>query len=183
MQRMPQSPTTGGPATEPLPSLTAALQAGRVAYRVPGADKASVLRALVARLELPPTIDRDVVYELLLAREALGSTGVGDGIAVPHVGRPLVPEVPRCTATVCFLERPIEFQALDGKPVHTLFTILCPSVRTHLHLLSRLGFVLQDKQFKAALAGQATAERLLELLGRAESSIVGGAAAARRPVP
>ena len=70
-----------------------------------------------------------------MARESLGSTGIGDGIAIPHVRNPIVMHIPRPTITLCFLEHPIDFGALDGQPVHTLFTIVSPTVRAHLHLL------------------------------------------------
>src|SRR5438034_985186 len=62
-------------------------------------------------------------------REALQSTGVGDGIAIPHVRNPIVLHVSRPMITLCFLERPIDFGALDGKPVHVLFSLISPTVR------------------------------------------------------
>ena len=69
---------------------------------------------------------------------ALRSTGIGDGIAIPHVRNPIVLHVPRPMITLCFLEKPVDFGALDGKPVHALFSLISPTVRAHLHLLSRL---------------------------------------------
>ncbi len=73
----------------PPPSLSEALRAGGVHYRVAGTDKASVLHAVVDLMKLPDEVDRDFLYQVLLAREALGSTGVGDGIAIPHVRNPI----------------------------------------------------------------------------------------------
>jgi PTS system nitrogen regulatory IIA component len=71
--------------------------------------------------------------------------------------------------TICFLKQPIDFQAIDGQPVHTLFLLITPTIRAHLHLLSRLGLVLRDREVKAALARQAPREELLEVLARAET--------------
>ena len=80
----------------------------------------------------------------MLAREAIAPTAIGEGIAIPHVRNPVVLHVGRPSITLCFLEQPIEYDALDGKPVHTLFTIVSPTTRAHLHLMSKLSFVLRD---------------------------------------
>jgi len=152
----------------PTPNLSDALATGGIYYRMGGVDKASVLQAVVDVMKLPEEVDRKFLYEVLLAREALGSTGVGDGIAIPHVRNPIVLHVVRPVVTLCFLERPVEFGALDGRAVTTLFTLISPTVRAHLHLLSRLGFALRDADFKAAVMQQAAREQILEALKRAE---------------
>ncbi|NUN96749.1 MAG: PTS sugar transporter subunit IIA [Candidatus Omnitrophica bacterium] len=152
----------------PLPSVSEALQAGGIFYRIGGQDKNTVLRAVVDTLRVPEEVDREFLYQVLLAREALGSTGIGDGIAIPHVRNPIVLHLPRPTITLCFLENPIEFGALDGNPVTTLFTLISPSVRAHLHMLSRLGFILRNKDFRAHLSEQSSREELLRALKAAE---------------
>jgi nitrogen PTS system EIIA component len=161
------------PSKLPLPGLCEALKAGGVAYRVAGDDKPSVLRAIVDLLKLPEEVDREFLYQVLLARESLGSTGIGDGIAIPHVRNPVVLHISKPTVTLCFLEHPIDFRAIDRQPVSTLFTLISPTVRAHLHLLSRLGFVLQDPAFKAALKRQDSRDELMDALSRAEAAIPG----------
>jgi PTS system nitrogen regulatory IIA component len=150
------------------PSLCEALQAGGVHYRVGGTDAASVLRSIVDMVKLPEEVDRQFLYQVLLAREALGSTGIGDGIAIPHVRNPIVLHLSRPMVTLCFLDHPVDFRAIDGQPVTTLFTLISPTVRAHLHLLSRLGFALRDTEFKKAVKEQASREVILETLRRAE---------------
>ena len=159
------------PSKVSLPSLSEALKIGGVAYRVGGTDKPSVLRAVVDVLNLPEEVDREFLYQVLLARETLGSTGIGDGIAIPHVRNPVVLHVSRPTVTLCFLEHPIDFLAIDGQPVNTLFTLISPTVRAHLHLLSRLSFALQNRDFKAALKRQASRDELMELMAAAEANL------------
>jgi PTS system nitrogen regulatory IIA component len=154
-----------------LPTLTEALLAGGVVYGVGGTDQASVLRSVVAVLSLPEEVDRDFLYEVLLARETLGSTGIGDGIAIPHVRNPLVLHVPRPSVTLCFLETPIDFHAIDGKPVDILFTLITPTARVHLHFLSRLGYVLRDAELRAALLRRAPIGELLSEFARIESAL------------
>ena len=161
------------------PSLADALRIGGVHYRIGGVDKPTVMHAVVEAMQLPEEVDREFLYQVLLAREALGSTGIGDGIAIPHVRNPIVLHVSRPMVTLCFLERPVDFGSLDGLPVTTLFTFISPTVRAHLHLLSRLGFAMHNAAFKDAISHQASREVILETLRQAESGL--GHSAASRP--
>ena len=63
---------------------------------------------------------------------------------------------------LCFLDAPVEYDALDGKPVKVLFMPLSPDVRIHLHLLSRISFALRDAKFRALLAAEARRDEILE---------------------
>lgn len=160
------------PARAHQSSLAEALAAGDVLYGVEGDDKASVLRSIIDVLILPEEVEREFLYQVLLAREALGSTGIGGGVAIPHVRNPVILHITRPAVTICFLKRPIDFQAIDGQPVHTLFLLITPTIRAHLHLLSRLGFVLRAQEVKAALARQAPREELLAALALAEAALL-----------
>ena len=101
----------------------------------------------------------------------MGSTGIGDGIAIPHVRNPVVLHVSKPTVTLCFLEHPIDFHAIDNEPVDTMFAIISPTVRAHLHLLSRLGFVLRDPEFKNVVKNRSAREAIMDALVAAESAI------------
>lgn len=159
------------PSKIPLPSLSDALKAGGISYRIGGNDQPSVLRAIVDVLNLPEEVDREFLYQVLMARESLGSTGIGDGIAIPHVRNPVVLHVSKPSMALCFLDHPVDFKAIDSQPVSTFFTLISPTVRAHLHMLSRLGFVLQNPDFKSAIKRQASREELMEALVRAEAGI------------
>jgi PTS system nitrogen regulatory IIA component len=145
----------------PLPDPVQALASGGIYYRVAGTDRDSVLRSVVELLRLPDHVDREFLLQVLLARESLGSTGIGDGIAIPHARNPIVLNVERPTITLCFLENPVDFTALDGLPVTMLFTLVNPTVRAHLHLLSRLAFILNDKGFRDVLKRQGSRDEIL----------------------
>lgn len=135
-----------------FPTLAAALEAGGVHCGVQGDDKLSVLRNVVSLLQLPPQMDPEFLLQVLLAREALGTTAIGDGIAIPHVRNPiLLQNKPLPAISLCFLARPIDFGALDALPVRILFMLTSPTVKVHLHLLSRLAYALHDREFRAAL--------------------------------
>ena len=163
----------------PPPSLLAALRDGGIYYRIGGQDKGSVLRAVVDTMKLPEEVDREFLYQVILAREALGSTGIGDGIAIPHVRNPIVLHLSRPMVTLCFLDHPIDFGALDGRPVTTLFTLISPTVRAHLHLLSRLGFALHAQAFKEAVTRQLGKDEILAALEGVEKALIVG----NPPVP
>ena len=154
-----------------LPSLLEAVRAGGFLYGIQGTDQATVLRSIVGQIRLPDGCDRDFLYEVLLARESMGSTGVGNGIAIPHVRNPVVLQVAGPSVSVCFLHDPIDFNAVDGKPVDILFTLISPTVQSHLHLLSRIGFVLHNADFRAGLVRRAPAAELFGLLEKAEVEI------------
>ena len=150
-------------------SLADALSDGGIFYRVSGSDKESALKAVVENIRLPDNADRDMLLQFILAREAVSSTGIGDGIAIPHVRNPLVLDVDQPIVTLCFLEKPIDFFSLDDKPVFCLFTIVAPTVRTHLYLLSRLAFALRNPDFKNAINNQNSRDEIIELCRRVES--------------
>lgn len=166
----------GAPAA--LVGLAEALQAGGIFYRVGGGDKESVLRSIVETMRLPEEVDREFLFRVFLAREALGSTGVGDGIAIPHVRNPIVLHVARPTITLSFLERPVDFGAVDGKPVFALFSLVSPTMRAHLHLLSRLAFALRDEAFKGAIVRQAARDELQREAARVDGALQAASAAA-----
>ena len=104
-----------------------------------------VLREFVARLPLPPEQDRETLLSVLEAREAMGSTGIGDGIAIPHVRNPIVLHVDAPFVTLCLLRHPVDFDAMDGQPVHALFMVVSPTVPVHLRILGQLGFLLRRR--------------------------------------
>ncbi|MCE5271726.1 PTS sugar transporter subunit IIA [bacterium] len=132
-------------------SLVDALEAGGIFYRVEGRDRDSVLREVVNSMRLPDGVDREFLYQVILAREKLCSTAVGDGMAIPHPRSPLVLHVDRPAINLSFLEHRVEFGAIDNQPVRVLFTLVSPTVRGHLLLLSRLSFAIHDSRFKEVI--------------------------------
>ncbi len=158
-------------ADEPPPSLAGALEAGGIFYNVQDTSKERALRALVQVLPLPEGIDRELILRLLLVREAAATTAIGGGIALPHVRNPIVLHVDRPMITLCFLERAVDFGALDGKPVQFLFSLICPTTRNHLQMLSRLSFALQDAQFKAVIKRHGTPDEILGQARRIDAAL------------
>ena len=138
-------------AATPLPLLTDSLDAGGIIYRLDGDSRNAVLGNLVNNLRLSDGVDRDYLFKVLVAREELASTSIGDGIAIPHPRNPVLLHTTQPTVTLAFLEKPIDFRSLDGKPTKVLFCVISPTLRAHLHLLSMLGYALKDSKFRQAI--------------------------------
>ena len=153
-----------------FPTLVASLGAGGIHYNVGGDNRKSVLRGVVNVVQLPEEA-KETLVEVLMAREATGSTGIGDGIAIPHVRHPIVMGGSSASISLCFLQRPVDFCAIDGSPVHTLFLMISTTVRGHLQTLAKLGTALRDPNFKNAVLRRAPAEEILREAGRVEAGL------------
>lgn len=152
-------------------TLADALESGGVHIHVEGRDKTSVLAAVVERLNLPEPFDRAALLNILMTREEMGSTAIGDGIAIPHPRNPIVLGVQKPSVSLCLLAEPIDFGALDGRPVNILFTLISPTVPAHLAMLSRLMFLLRDQPLKELLRNQAPPDVILSEVRRVEASL------------
>lgn len=103
------------------------------------------------------------VFDSLFSRERLGSTGLGQGVAVPH-GR--IKGLHEAVGGVIRLKAPIEFDAPDGQPVHLLFVLLVPEQATDLHLqiLSEIAQLLSSRKLRDALAAAPTAATVFQII-------------------
>ncbi len=140
--------------------LSALLETGGIHLDVGGADKSGALRDVVGRLPLPADFDREFLVTVLEAREAMGSTGIGDGIAIPHARNPILLHVEQPLVALCLLRHPVDFDAVDGIPVHALFVVISPTVPVHLKILARLGLVLRDADLRRLLTERASVDEI-----------------------
>lgn len=129
-----------------LTNLLPAMQLGGVFHNIKGDDVESVLRYAVDKVPVL-SINKEALFERLLEREALTSTGIGKGVAIPHPRTPLPEEIDNSLITTCFLKKPINFDAVDDRAVFVMFILLSTSIKNHLHLLSRLAFCVRDDSF------------------------------------
>lgn len=151
-------------------SVSAALEAGTVIANVPGGTPEEVFAHIVAALPAVPADDRALLVELLLAREAAGTTSIGGGIAIPHPARPIMLSSDLAQIALAYLREPLDLGASDGKPIRTLFLLVTPTAHCHLQLLGILSRLLASGEFRTAIERQAGPEVILPLAHRLEAA-------------
>ncbi|MBL8486925.1 MAG: PTS IIA-like nitrogen regulatory protein PtsN [Rhodocyclaceae bacterium] len=135
------------------------LPASNVVAGLDASSKKRVFEQAGLLFENQQGIARSTVYDALFARERLGSTGLGQGIAIPH-GR--IKGLKEAVGAFIRLANPVQFDAPDGKPVHLIFVLLVPEAATehHLQLLSELAQMFSDREFRQELAAAPDAAAL-----------------------
>ena len=144
--------------------LETILTPGRSLVNVPGGSKKKALEQianLIAR-EIPDLEMQDV-FEALIAREKLGSTGFGNGIAIPHCR---LKGCDKPVSALMHLDAPIDFDAIDGAPVDLLFVLLVPEAATdaHLELLRQIASMLDRKDVRDKLRSASSNEALYQVV-------------------
>jgi PTS system nitrogen regulatory IIA component len=126
-------------------------------------NKKQLLQELSQTLANRVAIDHRLIFETLLTREKLGSTGIGQGIAIPH-GK--LPSISRVYGLFARLAAPVEFDSVDGQPVDLVFVLLAPehAGADHLKALARISRLLRDPAVVAKLRGTDDAEGLYAIL-------------------
>jgi PTS system nitrogen regulatory IIA component len=141
--------------------LYRAIHKGGVYSGIEGETKEEVICAAMKRFAKDLHLDAEVITELLLDRERLMPTALSNGIAVPHT-RDFLLQESFDVVTVVFPKKPIEYGALDGKPVHTLFFLFACDDKRHLHLLAKLAHLSSKPENLAFLKKSPPKEQLLE---------------------
>jgi PTS system nitrogen regulatory IIA component len=127
-------------------------------------DKTGVIREFAGLLKATSRINNDdELVRVLLEREALGSTGIGDGVAIPHGKLHMIPEM-----IVAFGRsvKGVDFDSMDARPVHLFFLLITPEDRPgeHLRALARISRILKNPSLRDGLRGAPHREELLRLL-------------------
>lgn len=132
-------------------------------------DKKEALDQMIALMLKSGKIkDEEAYRRQVYAREEEGTTGIGEGIAIPH-GRCDAVEKPGLAAMV--VKGGVDFDALDGEPVTLIFLIAAPNTKDNVHLdmLSKLSVMMMDEEFQAALRNAGTPEEFLEIIDKADA--------------
>lgn len=126
-------------------------------------SKKQAIQELAAKAAKLTGQNERAVFETLLQREKLGSTGIGDGIAIPH-GK--LPKLEKLFGLFTRLDRPVDFDALDGQPVDLIFLLLAPEAAgaDHLKALARVARLLRDAEIVRKLRDSRDAEALYAVL-------------------
>jgi len=126
-------------------------------------SKKQAIQEMAARAASVSTQNERVIFETLLQRERLGSTGIGHGVAIPH-GK--LPKLDKLFGVFARLDRPIDFEALDGQPVDLIFLLLAPegAGADHLKALAKVARLLRDPDTAHKLRESRDAEALYAVL-------------------
>ncbi|MDX8397928.1 MAG: PTS sugar transporter subunit IIA [Mariprofundaceae bacterium] len=127
-------------------------------------------RALITEAaNLLPAMDPDQVLELIMAREHLGSTGIGHGVAIPHSR---MPDLSQSTIVLARHPDGIDFDAIDGQPVHIIVMLLVPDDESgqHLELLAKLARLLQQQKFRESIMAATDAQHIHELFNHSHAT-------------
>jgi PTS system nitrogen regulatory IIA component len=158
--------------------LFRAIHKGGVYSDIVGQTKEEVIRNAMDQIAENLHLDAEVITELLLDRERLMPTALSNGIGVPHTRDFLLQESYDVIAVV-FPKNPIEYGALDGKPVHTLFFLFACDDKRHLHLLAKIAHLSSKLENLAFLNNHPTKAALLDYIKNWEANIK---SAAKHPV-
>src|SRR3989338_5314495 len=137
-----------------------------IVFDLKSRDKSGALREMVEALKSAqkvPSKEMENILEALAKRERLGSTGIGGGVAVPHTKHI---SITRLMGTLARSKSGVEFDALDGEPVHLLFLLLSPSESSssHLSALERIATIITDSDFRRFISITHTKKEILEIL-------------------
>ncbi|RMD96683.1 MAG: PTS sugar transporter subunit IIA [Calditrichaeota bacterium] len=131
-------------------------------------EKFAIIEELVDTLmKADKILDRDKVLKAILDREAVMSTGVGDGVAIPHGKSDGAPNI---VAALGVAPEPVDFQAIDNKPVQLIWLLIGPPGKTgpHLKALSRISRLMHKKEFRDRLIHASSASEILREVSREE---------------
>jgi PTS system nitrogen regulatory IIA component len=131
--------------------------------------KEGIIRELIEQLETAQAIrDTEKLVKILLEREALGSTGIGQGVAIPHGKSESVKEL---VAAFGLSPKGVNFDSLDGEPVYIFFLLVAPedSAGPHLKALARISRLLKDKYFRDTLRAAKDEKTILKIIKQEDS--------------
>jgi len=137
---------------------------GGIHYDISGATVQEVLHNAIAALQTPARISKEDIFAALINREEMMPTAIGRGIAIPHPRSPIITDIEDASVSLCFLQTPLDFGALDGVPVHTLFVLLTANPRRHLEVLSKISYLCHLDDFLQLLQKRAPAAEIINYI-------------------
>lgn len=144
--------------------LYRAVNKGEVYMDIPGDTKEEVIKNTIEKVAKKFNFDAEVVSELFLDREKLMPTSLNNGIAVPHSRDFILRGHASDIVVVVFPKKAINYGALDGKPVHSMFFLFSSDDKKHLHLLAKIAHLSNNSESLALLEEKPSKESFLEFL-------------------
>lgn len=152
-------------------SLFRAIHKGGVLQHVPGQTKEEVIRTAMKTIAKDLQVDAEIMTELLLDREQMMPTALNHGIGVPHTRDSLL-NTHHDAVFVAFPSQPLQYGALDGEPVHTLFFLFACEDKRHLNLLAKIAHLSNQLESLSFLQSKPSKDHLLGFIKNWEGQIV-----------
>lgn len=167
------------------PGLTQALLQGGIHFQVSGSNQEEVLYNVIERLPLPEEVDRGLLWQVWMSQQSLEPTPLLNGLALPQPRSPVVLPVQRPLLALCFLKQAVSFPEAQrgaeqheqgprywcestapatrpaGSSIHTLFALICPNLKVHMNLLTRLTALLGDPGFRELIRDRGSSAAIL----------------------
>jgi PTS system nitrogen regulatory IIA component len=150
--------------------LSTLIQKGGIYPDIPGTNPLEVLTHTIRTAPLPPSIKREDLLKAVLEREALMSTAMGKGIALPHPRNPIITCPQEECVIIGYLQQPVDWKALDGIGVHTFLLIVSSSAKSHLHTLSQITFLCQQEPFYRLLKNRGAPDQIIAVIRAIEQT-------------
>ncbi len=163
--------TVESKSVEAPETLFEAMSRGGVHHGIKGDTVESVLQSAVDRIDFLHAPARSELYQRLVEREALASTGIGRGVGIPHPRTPIPGGIEQPVIVTCFLEKPVEYRAVDDQPVFVLFILINTTIQQHLRLLSRLSYCMRSDEFVRFLRTTPGSEAFLNTIDEFEKRL------------
>ena len=151
-------------------SLARLIETNGIVENISGSSVHEVLQNAVDKIKTPDDLSKNDIISALISREELMPTAIGKGIAIPHPRNPIITNPKNASVSVCYLETPLSFSALDNINVHTLFILLSASPKMHLEILSRISFLCHQENFLNLLKSKAPKEEMIKFISEEENN-------------
>jgi mannitol/fructose-specific phosphotransferase system IIA component (Ntr-type) len=163
-------------SASPTGSLSHLLVPAAIQLSLVGTKRDEVLREMVALVPALVTLPeaREKLFHALVERESLHSTGIGDGIAIPHARNALAGLVEQPTMALGRHPTGVNYGAIDGAPVRLFFLLIAPTVTQHLAMLARISRLLRDRNVRSDLLNATDPASVISLLRHIESRMSAG---------
>jgi len=153
--------------------VAALVERGGVYYDVPGASPKDLIANIIGLMPPIEAVAPEELQRQIMEREALVSTGIGRGIALPHPRNPVLAGAnARPLVAIAFPVMPIDWNTQDGSKVHTVFLIISESAKQHLNTLSKINFLCQKEKFHSLIEARVSKKEIVAAIEEAENSWV-----------
>ena len=149
-------------------SLAELITRGGIYHDVPGAARQEIVANVIRNLPALPSQKNESLLQAVMEREALISTAIENGIALPHPRTPMLEDGESPFVAIAFPRQPLDWDTPDGSKVHTVFLIVSKSPKQHLGALTKINFLCQQKNFFGLISNRAAKEEIVAAIWAAE---------------